>query len=327
MQAWILPAFTGIDSMTLGDFPDPVPAADEIVLAVHFAALNPADRYLAINQYPAKPTFPHVLGRDGMGVVTAVGEAVKDIRIGETRVILRSEVGVSRPGTLAERVAVEGRYTVPLPEGWSPEQGAAAPLVYLTAWQALTQWGELPPGATVLITGASGGVGVASVQLAQALGYRIVALSRSSEKSARLRELGAALTIDPTEKGWRKTLKQQLGERRVDLVIDNVGGAAFNDLPDLLGMHGRISVVGRLAGPVPEFNTAALFFRRLRIGGVAVGSYTCEESLAAWHDILKTLAKTNAKPLVDHVYAFAETPAAFARLQAGPMGKVLVKVA
>jgi NADPH2:quinone reductase len=328
MQAWILPAFTGIESMTLGDLADPVPAADEVVLAVRFAALNPADRYLSDNQYPAKPTFPHVLGRDGIGIVTGVGKDVTGIRIGDTRLILRSDVGVSRPGTLAQQVAVEARYTVPLPPDWSEEQAAAAPLVYLTALQALTQWTDppLPPQATVLITGASGGVGVASVQLAHALGYRIIALSRSAEKSARLRELGAALTIDPTEKGWRKSLKQQLGDRRVDLIIDSVGGPAFNELPDLLAMHGRISVVGRLAGPVPDFNTATLFFRRLRIGGVAIGSYTCEESHAAWQTVLATLATSGARPLVDHVYPFAEVKAAFDRLQAGPMGKVLVKV-
>ena len=328
MQAWLLPAFTGIDSMTFGDFPDPIPAPDEIILAVHFAALNPADRYLSINQYPAKPTFPHILGRDGIGTVTAVGKDVTNIRIGDTRLILRSDVGVSRPGTLAQQVAVEAAYTVPLPAGWSEEQAAAAPLVYLTALQALTQWTAppLPDNATILITGASGGVGVASVQLAHALGYRIIALSRSAEKSARLRELGAALTIDPTEKGWRKSLKQQLGDRRVDLIIDSVGGPAFNELPDLLAMHGRISVVGRLAGPVPDFNTATLFFRRLRIGGVAINSYTPEESHTAWTTVIALLAKTNARPLIDHVYPFTDVKAAFDRLQAGPMGKVLVKV-
>ena len=169
--------------------------------------LNPADRYLALNQYPAKPTFPHILGRDGVGTVVSVGKNVHDVRVGETRLILRSEVGVSRPGTLAQQVAVEARYTVPVPEGWSEEQAAAAPLVYITAWQALSQWGELPESATILITGASGGVGVASVQLAHALGYRVIALSRSDEKSARLRELGADVTLDPSEKSWRKTLK------------------------------------------------------------------------------------------------------------------------
>src|SRR4051812_43468285 len=154
MKAWLLPAYTGIQSMTLSDFPDPSPAPGQMILNVQFAALNPADAYLAISQYPAKPTFPHILGRDGVGTVAAIGAGVTDVKVGETRLILRSEVGVNRPGTLAERVAVDAAYTAAVPEGWSLEQAAAAPLVYLTAWQALTQWGALPASAVVLITGA-----------------------------------------------------------------------------------------------------------------------------------------------------------------------------
>jgi NADPH:quinone reductase-like Zn-dependent oxidoreductase len=163
------------------------------------------------------------------------------------------------------------------------------------------------------------------VHLAHALGYTVIGLSRSEEKSRKLREMGAAITLDPAS-GWRKVLKERLGTRRVDLAIDNIGGAGFSELLDVMGMWGRISVVGRLAGPVPEFNTAALFFRRLRIGGVALSTYTNEEHHAAWREVLKTLGKTGAKPLVDHVYAFEEAKEAFKRLEAGPMGKVVVKI-
>jgi NADPH:quinone reductase len=91
-------------------------------------------------------------------------------------------------------------------------------------------------------------------------------------------------------------------------------------------MHGRISVVGRLAGPVPSFNTASLFFRRIRIGGVAVGTYSNAETLSAWNSVLQTLSRTGAKPLIDRVFPFAEVPAAFARLAEGPMGKVLARI-
>jgi NADPH2:quinone reductase len=331
MRAWLLPGFSGVQSMTLGNAAEPVAGKGEVVLDVRFAAINPADRYLAAGEYPAKPAFPHILGRDGVGVVSAVGEGVKGVGVGDLRLILRTEVGVTRPGTLAERVAVPAEYTTDVPNGWSLEQAAAAPLVYVTAWQGLTQWGELktansdgPP--VVLVTGASGGVGAATVHLANALGYTVIGLSRSEEKSRKLREMGAAITLDPQDKAWRKVLKDRLGARRVDLAIDNIGGTGFNELLEVMGMYGRISVVGRLAGPVPEFNTAALFFRRLKIGGVALSTYTNEEHHAAWRDVLKTLAKTGAKPLVDHVYAFDEVPAAFKKLEAGPMGKVVVKI-
>jgi NADPH2:quinone reductase len=343
MRAWLLPAFTGIPSMTLGEAPDPTPEKGQVVLDVHYASLNPADAYLALGQYPGKPIFPHILGRDAVGIVSALGPDVKDIAVGDKRIILRSYVGVTKPGTLAQRVAVDASYTAPVPEGWSDTQAAAAPLVYLTAWQALTQWGEMPPASIILVSGASGGVGVATVQLAKALGHRVAALSRSAEKSEKLRDLGADWTLDPQNANWPGELKKILDAApaiktqnsetktptapRVDLAIDNIGGETFTRMLDVMGNNGRISCVGRLAGPVPNFNTASLFFRRLKVGGVAVGTYTNAEAVAAWHSVLDTLAKTNAKPLVDHIFPFEEVPAAFARLAEGPMGKVLVQVA
>jgi NADPH2:quinone reductase len=326
MKAWTLPGYSGIESMTISAFPDPSPGAGEVVLETRFAALNPADRYLAIHQYPAKPAFPHVLGRDGVGTVIALGEGVRDIRLGETRAILRSEVGVNRPGTLAQRVAVEAAYTVPIPDGWSAEEAAAAPLVYVTAWQALTQWGALPEKAVVLISGASGGVGVACTQLGHALGFRIIGLSRSAAKSQRLRAMGAELTLNPQEPAWRDQLKAHLGKVRVDLAVDNIGGVLFTQILEVMGMFGRISCVGRLAGSVPDFNTASLFFRRLKVGGVAIATYTQSEAHGAWSNVIATLARNGARPLVDHVYAFEEVPAAFEHLEKGPMGKVLVKI-
>ena len=187
-------------------------------------------------------------------------------------------------------------------------------------------WGELPAPAVVLVTGASGGVGVASVQLAAAMGYTVLALSRSAEKRQRLAQLGAAATFDPADPGWRSAAKAFLAPRRVDLAIDNIGGKLLPEVIDTLGELGRVSVVGRLAGPVPNFNTATLFFRRLRIGGVAVGAYTAAEGRAAWQEVLRLLSRSGARPLVDRVFPFEQLPQAFERLAQGPMGKVLLRV-
>src|SRR5829696_8291365 len=189
MRAWTIDKLEGLERLKLSNAPDPRPARGEVVLEVHYAALNPADYYLAQRQYPAGPALPHVLGRDGIGVVSAVGEGVTALKVGDVALILRSEIGVGRWGTLAEKVAVPVESLVHPPQGWTEQESAAAPLVYLTAYQALTQWGELPP-SVVLITGASGGVGVASIQLAVAMGHYVVALSRSEEKRAKLLTLG-----------------------------------------------------------------------------------------------------------------------------------------
>ena len=168
MKAWLLDAFEGIARLRLSDVPDTAPAAGEAVIDVHYAALNPADRYLAEGQYPARPALPHVLGRDGFGTVAAVGPGVTGVHVGDRRSILRGEVGVSRWGTFAQKVAVPVESLVEAPPNWTEPQAASASLVYLTAYQALTQWGELAP-YVVLVTGASGGVGVASLQLGSCL--------------------------------------------------------------------------------------------------------------------------------------------------------------
>jgi len=327
MRAWLIDEQTGVEALRLREVADPTPGAGEVVLRVHYAALNPADRYLAERQYPAKPAMPHILGRDGMGTVVAVGPGVADIAVGDRRIVLRGDAGVERAGTFAERVAIPVESLVEVPPGWEEPEAACATLVYLTAYQALTTWGSLAESSTVLVTGASGGVGVAAVQLAAAMGHFVVALSRSQDKRERLLQVGANLCLDPALPGWRLALKKTLAPRRVDLAIDNIGGTLLPEVIDTLGDGGRVSLVGRLAGPVPSFNTAALFFRRLRMGGVAVGANTNAESRAAWTEVLALLQRTNTRPLVDRVFPVEELPEAFARLATGPMGKVLIKVA
>ena len=325
MKAWLLDDFAGIEKLRLADAPDPRPAPSEAILEVRFAAINPADRYLAEKQYPAHPPLPHILGRDGMGTIVELGLSSTTYQVGQRVIVLRGEVGVSRWGTLAEQVAVPVESLAPVPDGWKDEEAAGAPLVYLTAYQALTQWDALPP-SVVLISGASGGVGVAAVQLARAMGHVVIALSRDADKRLRLKELGASEAFDPSDPTWRNQLKDRLGQRRVDLVIDSIGGTLLPEMIEMLGMNGKVSVVGRLAGPVPQFNTAALFFRRIRMGGVAVGTYSPPETQRVWQQVLGLLTSTGARPLVDRVFPFQRLLDAFGRLKQGPMGKVLIQV-
>jgi NADPH:quinone reductase len=309
MKAWLLDSFTGLGSLHLTDVPDPIPAAGQVLLSIQYAALNPADRYLAQGEYPARPPLPHILGRDGLGRVVATGER---------KLILRGPVGVTTPGTFAQFTAAPADCLVDIPAGWTDEEAAGAPLVYLTAYQALTAWPDLPAPASVLVTGASGGVGAASVHLAKAMGHTVLALSRDPKKRARLAELGADTVLDPAADWPRQT------GRNIDLAIDNIGGPEFTQLLDSLADRGRISCVGRLAGPVPQFNTASLFFRRVRIGGVAVGAYTAAESRQCWSEVVRLLSRAEKRPLVDSVFEFGRLPQAFERLAAGPMGKVLL---
>jgi len=331
MRAWLMDSYDGVEKMRLGEVADPEPGPGQVVLRVKLAALNPADAFLARGLYPAKPPLPHILGRDAVGEVVAVGPGVDQARVGEIAAILRCDVGVHRWGTLAEKVVVPAASLAPVPAGWKREEMAGAPLVCLTAWQALTQWSEpaAPPqaGQVLLVTGASGGVGVASVLLGKSMGLTVVGLSRSAAKTEKLLELGADFVEDPADADWRKKLTAAIAPRKVDLVVDSVGGALFNQVIAVLGYGARISVVGRSGGPVPEFNTGTLFFRRNRIGGVSVGDYSPEAAQAAWVEIVRHFDAVGKRPVTDSVFPFADTVKAFARLAEGPMGKVLVKVA
>jgi NADPH2:quinone reductase len=179
----------------------------------------------------------------------------------------------------------------------------------------------------VLVTGASGGVGIASVLLGKSMNLTVVALSRSAEKGAKLKELGADYVFDPADPGLRKAVLTALSPRRVDLAVDNIGGVLFNEVIAMLGYAGRISVVGRSAGPVREFNTASLFFRRNRVGGVAVSDYSPESAQATWKEIVRRLEAMRKRPIIDRIYSFDEVKQAFVRLAQGPLGKVVVRVA
>lgn len=331
MRAWLMDSLQGVRALRFGKVPDPQPGPRDVLLKVRLAALNPADAFLAEGLYPAKPALPHILGRDGVGDVLAIGEGVDHVRVGETVGILRCTLGVETWGTLAEKVIVPMDSVTRVPDGWSLEEMAGAPLVYLTAWQALTQWAEPPappPSVSVLlVTGASGGVGVATVQLGKSMELRVVALSRSPEKRAKLLTLGADYAFDPGDPGLTEAVRAALNPNTVDLVIDMVGGPLLPPVINLLGYGGRVSVVGRSGGPVPQFNTASLLFRRLRIGGVSVGDYSAAAAQMAWHELVRRLGETGQRPQIDCIVSFQDLLRGFARLEEGPMGKVLVRVA
>ncbi len=322
--------YDGIEKLRLAEVAEPKPGPGEVLLRVRYTALNPADAFLARGMYPAKPKFPHILGRDAVGEVVAVASDVEWPKVGESVGILRCDVGVNTPGALAEFTVAPAASLAPIPAGWSLEEMSAAPLVFLTAWQALTQWSEPEappkPGSVLLVTGASGGVGVASILLGKSMGLTVVGLSRSTAKGEKLIALGADAVFSPEDRDLRSKVLAAIAPKKVDIAVDSIGGKLFAQVVATLGYRGSISVVGRSDGPVPEFNTGTLFFRRNRIGGVAVNDYTPESAQTAWKEIVRRLTDAGKRPVVDQVFPFEELGAAFARLAEGPMGKVVVRV-
>lgn len=326
MKSWRFHQTGSLDHLRLEEIPRPEPGPGEALVRLEFAALSPADRYLVEGRYPRAGAPPFAVGRDGCGVIESApedGALAPGCRV----VVLRSDVGVRREGTLAEFVTVPVESLAPLPEGWEPPEGAAAPLVFLTAWQALVDEAEVQPGQTVLVTGASGGVGTAAVLLAKALGARVAALSRSAAKRTALARLGADHVFDASDPGLVAAVRRGLGGARCDAAVETLGGPFVQHALDLVGPRGRIAVVGLLAGLHAEVQVAPLLFKRARIAGVSVGDYTPAQSQAAWRGVVEALARTGARPVIDRVFAFDQVPAAFDRLAEGPLGKVLIAVA
>lgn len=323
MKSWRFNEFGNIANLKLEEIPTPAPAAGEALVKLEYAALNPADKFLVEGKYPRPGTPPFAVGRDGCGVV--VESKGGRFKAGDHVVLLRSEIGVTREGTLAEYVTAPEEILAPLPAGWAPEEGAAAPLVCLTAWQALVTEGALKPGMAVLVTGASGGVGTAAVELAKALGARVVALSRSEEKQKILKELGADFVFDTEDPDLVNKVKSAIGGQ-VDVVVENLAGPFLQKSINMTGQNGRICVIGMLAGVKSEISIGSFMFKRIHIVGIAVGSYTSGEAQAEWSRIVKALDAAGRRPKIDKIYPMEQVQEAFGRLAKGPMGKIVVKV-
>ena len=324
MRAWRFHQFGNIaQNHRLEDAPMPEPGPGEVRIRTRFAALNPADRLLIEGKYPGAGKLPLTVGRDGAGIVDAVGLGAT-FREGDAVILLRSNVGITRNGTLADYFVAPEEALAKLPNDWSLEHGACG-LVYLTAWKALVTQGNYREGETVLVTGASGGVGIAAVQLAAAMGARVVALSRDENKRRKLRELGAQHALDASAVDLVKTVRDALDGNGFDIAIENLGGPFLEANVQLANLNGRIMVIGLLAGRKAAPDLGALLFNQVRIEGVHVGKYSPAEARAAWDRVVDVLNQTGQRPLIDRVFPLEDAPKAFDHLSNNHFGKILLE--
>lgn len=326
MRAWRFHEFGDIANYTLEELPQPKAADGEVLIKLRYASLNPADRLLIEGKYPGAGALPLTVGRDGAGTVETAGEGSR-FKAGDEVIVLRSEIGITRQGTLAEYVAAPEPVVAHVPSGWSMQEGAAAPLVYLTAWKALVVQGGLRKGESVLVTGASGGVGTAAVHLGKALGATVIALSRSESNRAKLKEIGADAALDDSAPDLSDRVREALGGKGPDLIIENLGGERLDQHIGMANLNARIMVIGLLAGRMATLNMGQVLFKQVRIEGVHVGKLVPTQAQDAWRRIVDTLRAADARPLIDRVYPMDQVQEAFAHLAGGHMGKVLVDVA
>ena len=315
MHAIVFTGAGGREVMGLEERPDPVPGSNEVVVAASHAGLNPADLIQRAGHYPAPPgAVADVPGLEVGGTVVATGDAVLGWQVGD-RVF-----GIVGGGGLADRVAVHERHVARVPDRISDEQAAAVPEAFITAHDAMFSRAGLVAGETLLVNGASGGVGTAAVQLGLAAGARVLANARDEPARERLAAMGA----DPV------ALADVDGE--ADVVLELVGAP---NLPgDLLALatKGRIIVVGTGAGVEFDMSLRALMGKRASLMGTVLRARPMEEKGAAVQafarGVVPLLAEGRIAPPIDRVFAAADAADAFDHLAArGKFGKVLLQFA
>ena len=271
MQALRVHEHGGIESLRLEDAPDPVPEAGEVLVNVRAASINFPDLLVIGGTYQKLPARPFSPGKDLAGVVAAVGAGVTVCRPGD-RVCAQIEYGA-----YAELCSVPAVNCHVMPEAMSFADAAAMGLTYLTAHFALVERGRCAAGETVLVNGAAGGVGLASVQIAKALGATVVASVSSADKAALVKSNGAdhvARTDGPNlREDFRKQVQAAIGPRGVDLIIDPVGGDVFDASLRVIAWCGRLVIVGFAEGRIPELKAGYLLVKNISLLGLQWSDY------------------------------------------------------
>lgn len=327
MLAVELRAFDDPTGLVPAELPDPEPGPGEVRVDLVAAALNRRDWWI---RRGGKVSLPQVLGSDGAGIVSAVGAGVEGVATGDEVVINPSLdwgedeeapgptfriLGVPDQGTYAERVVVGAHQLRPRPPRLTWAESAALPLAGLTAWRATVTHAQAGPGRTILVPGAGGGVATFVIQIARALGARVLVTTSSEEKLERARALGAeggALYTDP---GW----PERIGP--VDAVVDSVGAAAWPGALACLKRGGRLVNFADTTGDRGEVDITRLYFEYQRIQGTTMGSPREFDALLAH------VAGASWRPVVDSVFPLADAAGAHERLDAPDrFGKVVLAV-
>jgi NADPH:quinone reductase len=319
MRAVTFAGTGGNEVVTLADRPDPVPAADEVVVAARFAGVNWADVAQRQGSYPAPPGSPHdIPGLEVAGTVIATGEAVRAWRIGD-RVF-----GIVGGGGLADRVAVHERHLAAIPDGLADDAAAAVPEAYITSHDAVFSQGGLRLGEVLLVTGANGAVGSAGVRLGLVAGARVVACVRSTDSARALANEGAMVVTGD------QAADRLLALGGADVVLELVG-APYLDLDlSALAAKGRIVIVGTGGGADAAMSLRALMGKRASLRGTVLRARPLEEKAAAVQafarSVVPILAVGRALPTIDRVFPAAQAAAAFDYLATpGKSGKVLLE--
>jgi NADPH:quinone reductase-like Zn-dependent oxidoreductase len=322
MKSYWIKAADGGTQLELRDVPTPRAGAGQIVVRMRAASLNRGELLASIGLHSANE--PRPAGGDLAGVVEAVGDGVSGFKPGD-RVMGRAR------GSFAESVMMLAEQAVHIPQRLSFEQAAAMPTVCVTAWEILCQYGRLKAGETLLVAGASSGVGTVCVQFGRHLGAKVLGTSGSAEKLAKLTTLGLHAGIHARDRFSGKVL-ELTGGKGANLAVNLIGGTAFPECLRALANQGRMAIVGYVDRTLKsEIDLEAVHGKRLQIYGVSNAHLTAAERAVAFsgfvRDMLPAYADGSLAPVIDKVFAFDELPAAKAYVDSdAQLGKVVVQL-
>lgn len=298
-------------SLTLEDMDDPAPRAGEVVIETEAAGLGYVDALLVAGRYQVKTPLPFVPGSEVAGRVVALGEGVPEKMMGQRVMAL------SPRGALAERIALPAMVCIPVPANMSAEAAAGFIVSYCTALYGFDTCGHLGEGETVLVLGAAGGVGMAAIDVAKAMGAKVIAAASTEAKRKAALAAGADFALDYSDPEWRKTLEPLTGRRDVDLVYDPVGGDFSETAFRSLAPGGRHLVVGFAAGDIPRIPLNLPLLKRASIVGVDWGGEiraNPASNIPLMQKLTEWAAAGNIHPEPAASFPLAEAPAVLQRL-------------
>ena len=315
---------TGPADVEVREVDPPTQGHDDVLVEVHSVGVSFPDLLLSRGEYQFKPEPPFTLGVDFAGVVLDPGSPESSAFTVGQRV-----AGVNIHGGAAEQVANPAIFTFALPDAMSYDEGATLPMNYLTALFALEERGGLQQGETVLVHGAAGGVGTATIQVAKGFGARTIAVVSTEEKAAFARAAGADDTVVGPD--FKDAVRELTGGRGVDVVLDVVGGDAFTDSLRCLAEQGRVLVVGFAAGQgIPEVKVNRLLLGNTDVRGVGWGAYAMTRPgymQRQWHRLLPMIEAGVVRPPVGATYDLADFGRALVDMdERRTLGKSVVRV-
>lgn len=325
MRAVVLESHGGPEVLQLREVPDPVPGPEEVVVAIAATALNRADLLQRRGLYPGPPMEHEIPGMELSGIVADRGARARQWELGD-RVM-----GIVGGGAYAERISVHERQLLPVPASVALADAAAIPEVWITAFDALVAQGGLTSGRTALVHAGGSGVGTAAIQIAKAIGARIVVTASAAKVGACL-ALGADEAVDYATEDFVAAARELTGGVGVDVVLDVIGGDYVDRNVDALRVGGRIVQVGVMGGGVTPVNVGKLLPKRACLIGTVLRSRPLEEKIAITRrfgdEVLPLFDGGGLRPVIDSRFALHDVAAAHERMEANAnVGKIVLDVA